>query len=254
MLRVPLEGEYAELSPRTAAIAPPDSGGATMRVRWGDSILSARNELEHTCFEVLGQPLDRSARPAAGDGDEGRFVVCQLGYREPGLFAPGRDITVVGTVVGVEVRRVGAYEYRYPRLAADTIYLWPLRGWEPVIYAHELFPYSHAYVLSYNNNYYSPSVDAVGQLDRPAFCRESFAVRRIIPWLSVQVRQRPPNRFSTQSTRSNCSQPPTAGSRTLTRNPPPGRSSRSSSPRCRRRMSATMVSPRPEPPSSKLRA
>lgn len=153
-----LRGDYPDISPRAAAVAPP-ADGAAMRVRWGGTILSAHNEPERTCFEVLGLPLDGSARPAASERDEGRFVACQSGYSDPGLFVPGRDITVVGVVTGIEARRVGEYQYRYPRLAADTVHLWPQHEWEPVFYAYELFPYVHTYAVSYSYHYYVP-VDA----------------------------------------------------------------------------------------------
>jgi outer membrane lipoprotein len=36
-------------------------------------------------------------------------------------------LTLAGTVTGFETRRIDDYDYRYPRVAADVIYLWPER-------------------------------------------------------------------------------------------------------------------------------
>ena len=40
---------------------------------------------------------------------------------------PGREVTITGQVDGHEDRKVGEYDYRYPRLAADVLFLWPER-------------------------------------------------------------------------------------------------------------------------------
>jgi outer membrane lipoprotein len=34
---------------------------------------------------------------------------------------------VTGTLESYENRRIGQYDYRFPRVAANVVYLWPLR-------------------------------------------------------------------------------------------------------------------------------
>lgn len=164
-----LQGEYPSLSPRMAVAAP----DAAARVRWGGLILSMDNQPELTCFEVLGQPLDLSARPRGGDADDGRFLACHEGYKDPGVFQPGREITVVGTVVGVEARKVGDYEYRYPRVDAEQVHLWAQRPQAETLYIYDPFPYPYAYYAPYPYYYYP--VVYVTPPTRPDVPREAAA-------------------------------------------------------------------------------
>lgn len=117
----PLRGEFAPLSPHEAG---PDASQA--QVRWGGSIIATRPESDRTCIEVLSRELNDSARPrATPDQSAGRFLACRTGFYDPAIFAQDREVTVTGRVVGFETRRIGEYDYRYPRVAADVIYLWP---------------------------------------------------------------------------------------------------------------------------------
>lgn len=139
-----LQGEFTAITPRQASAAP-DAGAGGEQVRWGGMILSMTNAAERTCFEVLGQALDVQARPKAGDSDNGRFLACTPDYLDPETYRPGREITTVGRLSGTEVRRIGDYEYPYPRIEAQTVYLWPERE-DPVYqYVYDPFPYPYAY-------------------------------------------------------------------------------------------------------------
>src|SRR6185437_7046096 len=57
----------------------------------------------------------------------GRFVACKQGFYDPEVFAKGREITVTGSLDGTVQHKIGEYDYTYPRVAANTIYLWPKR-------------------------------------------------------------------------------------------------------------------------------
>ena len=61
------------------------------------------------------------------DRSLGRFIACRAGFYDPEVFMAGREITVSGRVEGFETRKVGNYDYRYPRVAAEVVYLWPER-------------------------------------------------------------------------------------------------------------------------------
>ena len=119
----PLKGEFSTLVP-SAAIVDNHSGE---RVRWGGEIINVSPGENETCFEVLSRDLDASARPRRRDNSEGRFIACRSGFYDPEVFTKGRDLTVVGTVSGTEVGRVGQFDYTYPKVAAEAIYLWPPR-------------------------------------------------------------------------------------------------------------------------------
>jgi len=60
---------------------------------------------------------ERSARSSA----------CPNGLWAPEPLSAGRELTISGKIDGYETRKVGDYDYRYPRVAADVVYLWPER-------------------------------------------------------------------------------------------------------------------------------
>jgi outer membrane lipoprotein len=119
----PLQGAYAPLSPAEAATR----GTAGDRVRWGGQVVSVHNEASQSCFEIVGKPLSFDGRPLMRDTSAGRFIACRAGFYDPAVFTAGREVTIVGSVAGFESRRIGDYDYRYPRVAADVVYLWPER-------------------------------------------------------------------------------------------------------------------------------
>ena len=72
--------------------------------------------------------LDAYARPYwASDDIGGRFIACRTGFYDPALFERNREVTFTGRIEGYEDRKVEQYVYRFPRVAADVVYLWPER-------------------------------------------------------------------------------------------------------------------------------
>ena len=118
----PLQGQFPPVTPHDAR-ANPVAGP----VRWGGEILHVDTRADQTCFEILARELDSTARPIARDPSDGRFLACRNGFYDPEEFRKGRDITIVGQLNGTEVGKVGDFDYTYPRVAAETIYLWPER-------------------------------------------------------------------------------------------------------------------------------
>lgn len=116
----PLRGEFADVEPDSAI-------GNTGNVRWGGRIVEVMPTPDATCIEVLGMPLDVRARPFDLDHGIGRFRACKSGFLDPAIFAVDRDITVTGSIVGDETRKLGDYSYRMPRIAIDAVLLWPER-------------------------------------------------------------------------------------------------------------------------------
>lgn len=147
----PLRGEFAALAPEQAS-ASQASGDV---VRWGGRIVATVPSDTSTCIEILGRDLSDIARPTrAADESTGRFIACRNGFYDPAIFAEDRDVTVTGRVVGFETRPIGDYEYRYPRVAAEIIYLWPERT------EYRADPYPSAFWPMYRphfwGGYYAP--------------------------------------------------------------------------------------------------
>ena len=118
----PLQREVVELTPAQAR----EAGRPGLPVRWGGRIVETRPERTQTCFEMIGSALDRDGRPNdMTDDGSGRFIACKAGFYDPAIFLKNRELTVVGRIDGFESRRIGDYDYRQPRVAAEVVYLWP---------------------------------------------------------------------------------------------------------------------------------
>lgn len=121
----PLQGSFTEVTPRDATASP--QGAAN--VRWGGSIVETKPGPDSTCFQMIARPLNSTGRPSndSPDATSGRFIACRAGFYDPAVFAPGREVTFIGHVDGVETTKIGEYDYRLPKVSADVVYLWPER-------------------------------------------------------------------------------------------------------------------------------
>lgn len=134
----PLQGAFTAITPRQAT--DHDSTGAT--VRWGGRIVAVEPGENRTCFEMLSTRVDASGRPYWGSDEVGgRFIACRTGFYDPAVFEVNREVTFTGTVTGYDTRRIGEYDYRFPKLAADVVYLWPKRDAVRVITRPEPWPW-----------------------------------------------------------------------------------------------------------------
>ncbi len=103
-----------------------DSTLLDRQVLWGGVIVESHNAADHTELTVLAYPLDADQEPDTSKDAIGRFLLRKPGYLETLVYAPKREITVVGTVKKIQERTVGDTSYRYPVVEADRIHLWPL--------------------------------------------------------------------------------------------------------------------------------
>lgn len=143
---VPLRGDYSDITPREAQNAASSPTG--MEVRWGGAITDVTPGKSQTCFIILSRPLDNTGRPEDTDATLGRFIACSKGFFDPVVYAQKREVTVKGTLAGNETRKVGEYEYHYPRVDASLIYLWPRR--------EENYPVYYPYYYPYYGPFYDP--------------------------------------------------------------------------------------------------
>lgn len=98
------------------------------RVRWGGTIARVDNREATTELEIVARELGRDGRPRQGDQSAGRFIARAPGFLDPAVYSDGRQVTVVGNVLGETTARIGEHKYRYPVVKAETVHLWePLR-------------------------------------------------------------------------------------------------------------------------------
>lgn len=121
----PLQGTFTPVTPQDAVANTAQVGA---QVRWGGRIIETTPGPDKTCFQLVSRPLTGTGRPSSDspDATQGRFLACRAGFYDPAVFEPGRDVTFVGRVEGYEVTRIGEYDARLPKLAADVVYLWPV--------------------------------------------------------------------------------------------------------------------------------
>jgi outer membrane lipoprotein len=101
----------------------------------GGQILSSKVQSNETWVEVLQRPLSSGQKPQNTDVSYGRFIVHFPDFRDPAVYAPGRQITILGEVQGREVLPLDGTTYAYPLLAPREAYLWrpPEPGSGPLI-------------------------------------------------------------------------------------------------------------------------
>lgn len=140
----PLEGNYSE------AFYPDQAEQRSVgaNVRWGGAVVETRPEADRTCIEILARELGRSARPIESDQAFGRFIACRDEFVDPEIFVNGREVTVAGEITGFRNGKVGDFEYVYPVVSADAVFLWPEREeqyWYGHGYYHRGYPYFWPY-------------------------------------------------------------------------------------------------------------
>jgi outer membrane lipoprotein len=133
-VRPPVQVDYGAFE--EVSVVDAQAGGRDgARVRWGGTIVTVLPEASETCFEVVNRPLGAAAEPRISDETDGRFLACAAGFYDPEVYQSERALTVVGTLDQPVTRKIGEYEYTYPMLRAETVYLWPVREPEPAYYS-----------------------------------------------------------------------------------------------------------------------
>jgi outer membrane lipoprotein len=94
------------------------------RVQWGGSIVSVDNRGRATWIEVLSYPEAYDGFPNTYRKSTGRFVLRYGGFLEPQDYAPGRLLTVVGTVDSLVTTAVGQTQFLVPLIQAEQLKLW----------------------------------------------------------------------------------------------------------------------------------
>jgi outer membrane lipoprotein len=93
----------------------------------GGNIIETKNLPDRTLIVVLQRPLGFRKKPTQEDVSKGRFIVYVPGFLDPAIYRPNRRITILGSVMGREVRPLGETEYSYPVIEKRELYLWPAK-------------------------------------------------------------------------------------------------------------------------------
>jgi len=117
-------------------------------VIWGGVIIETIPKREATLIIVRQAELDYQKRPHDLDRSVGRFIIRHEGFLDPAIYEKGREVTVVGEIVGTEERPVGEHPYKYPVVKARSLRLWEMRRkapyYDPFYYDEPFYPW-HPY-------------------------------------------------------------------------------------------------------------
>ena len=88
-------------------------------------IVSTRTEKDgSTTIEIAQKPVDSDGRPRQTDETGGRFIAISKQFLDPVVYQGGREITIVGQVIGDMYGKLDDMEYRYPFLEVEALHLW----------------------------------------------------------------------------------------------------------------------------------
>lgn len=96
-------------------------------ILWGGVILETRNEKDGTYIEVIEFPLGLNDRPQPNKKPGGRFLILHPGFLDPVVYGRGREITVIGEIIGKRTKAIEETEYTYPVVKEREVVFWKPR-------------------------------------------------------------------------------------------------------------------------------
>ncbi len=129
------------------------------KVVWGGVVISTENKEEGSIVEVFATTLTKSLRPTGSynstrPGKLGRFLIKTNDYLDPLVFKINTMITVAGEVEGVETKKIGEMDYKYPVIKPTEIKLFAESDEDLDSYPYTYAPYNPYYRPYYP--YYYP--------------------------------------------------------------------------------------------------
>lgn len=122
------------------------------RVIVGGEILATQPSPGQTEIELLTRRLRDDNSPERSDRSPGRLLLRTPDFLDPAVYAPGRRLTVIGTVTGGEERKIGDVPYRYPVITVEQIRLWA----KEVVVSPAYAPYPWPWGYGPYGPYYDP--------------------------------------------------------------------------------------------------
>ena len=118
------DSRYAGQPTPAALAVQPKSHAKGSSLTWGGVVVEVRNLRDRTILEVVSHPLADDGQPETGEPSQGRFLADRRGFLEPRDYAPGRLVTVTGSLLGYQDGTVAGADYRFPAVAADELRVW----------------------------------------------------------------------------------------------------------------------------------
>lgn len=110
--------------PSLSAIRANPSAYRGRYVMFGGTIIYGRHRGHTTFLEILEKELNAYDHPISSDKTGGRFLAGTPASLDLSVYAKGREVTVIGRLVGMQPGRIGQRPYPYPLIAATKIHLW----------------------------------------------------------------------------------------------------------------------------------
>ena len=104
----------------------------------GGVIAEIRNYPQKTEIEIMQKPLNKNDIPMKSAYSSSKFLALYDGYLDRLLYAPGRLMTIAGTVLEKRVKKGYGTSYIYPVIMIQFYRLWPPQ--EPYYYHPWLQP------------------------------------------------------------------------------------------------------------------
>lgn len=128
-------------------------------VRWGGVIIDVQNEQTFSRIQILSYPLNSYGRPRLDKPYVGRFLVESPEFLDPAIYTKDAEITVAGTLKGLQERNVGNKTLQLPLLQSSVIYLWPVYAPSnfygyPYYYGTAGFGYGYPYYGNYGSPFF----------------------------------------------------------------------------------------------------
>ena len=149
-IKQPLEG-----SPGVGQVRGHVDDYLSQKVRWGGIILQTENKHNASELTIIALPLNEDGKPQHSDHSPGRFIAVVDEFVEPLVYSPEREITVTGTVLRAETRKVGEFPYEYPVVQVEYYHLWPPKT-EPVYVDYPPYPWYDPFYSPWHYPYYYP--------------------------------------------------------------------------------------------------
>lgn len=94
-------------------------------VRWGGVIATVENQKNGSQLEIVAYPLTDNGKPIIDQNSTGRFIAITGEFLEPTIYKSDRLITIAGTILGNQIKNIGAYPYNHIEVRMNNHYLWP---------------------------------------------------------------------------------------------------------------------------------
>jgi outer membrane lipoprotein len=100
----------------------------------GGKVLEVKATPHSSELVILQVPLGAGDRPQNVDQSEGRFLVRSEKFLDPAIYKKDVNVTILGQIVGRELRPISGFNYPYPVLQAQEIKIWSPEQRFPIIF------------------------------------------------------------------------------------------------------------------------